>query len=189
MTLWGQEKFISNVRGAPNNWSVFHGGMATKWVGFRERALCGFSRSPKYRQPPHLLDLKPTSEEARVGQKVSFRPLWGLVSTRGHAGTQYYVWIRLALFSNSHHSQLESPGWWFYSIFNILGQTFWQGSINNTLGWVWNETDNSNLAVEKTQILTRMVFNILWFWFSLIITISSLSLFNPQWPKAQPPGL
>ena len=74
------------------------------------------------------------SGEAKPGQRVSFTLLWGFVFTGGHAGTQCHVWIRLALFSNTSHSQLERPGWWFYSIFNILGQNLWQRRINSQDG-------------------------------------------------------
>lgn len=105
--------------------------------------LCDYiSGSLKYKAASSPLGPEARSGEAKPGQRVSFTLLWGFVFTGGHAGTQSHVWILLALFSNTSHSQLERPGWWFYSIFNVLRLNLWQRGINSQdLRWgcKWNK--------------------------------------------------
>lgn len=90
--------------------------------------------------------LKPGVEGPGLAKESLSPSSWGFVSTGGLAGTQCHVWILLALFSNSSHSQLERPGWWFYSIFNVLGQNLWQHGRNRTaLGMKSNKYPNQAL--------------------------------------------
>lgn len=99
----------------------------------------------------------------------------------------------LNLTGNSSRSQLERPGWWFYSIFNILGRTLWEPGPH----WLRKEIKNTENSFDILQLRLAKIpditfFKLLswpWFCYGFIIRISSLCLFNPQLPKAQPAGL
>lgn len=107
------------------------------------KALCSFILgSTTYRQPPHLLDLEP-AEERPSPSKDSLSPssenLFSLEATLEHrAMLEFYChFFFFFFFSNSSESQLERPGWWFYSIFNNLGQNPWERGVNSQ-DWVGN---------------------------------------------------
>lgn len=160
------------------------------WVKVSESGVwCGhISALLMHRQPLHLLDLKPAGEGPSLS-KDFLSPSAARLS-RGHAGTQWHVWIWRAI---AAAASWNGPADDF-----IQYLTSWGGlsESQDRTGSKTKEkkTENSfDILQSRLAKIPDITFfkPLSWprFCYGFIIRISSLCLFNPQLLKAQPAGL